>query len=373
MSNSKSAIGGAPGWAGVLDRFPDFPHEQVTFFQDPETGLKAIVAIHDTTLGPGFGGTRFYPYPDEAAALTDVLRLSRGMTLKTAVAGLPCGGAKAVIIGDPLTVKSNKLLETYGRFVHSLGGRYVTAGDVGTSADDLDVIGRTTSYVLGRNAFAGGYGDSGAMTALGTFHALRAGAEVAWGTAVLTGRTVGVEGMGKVGYNLIELLLGAGAGVLAADVSEAACDRVAQDFPAVTIVDRVVDQRVDVYAPCALGATLTSESVATIQAALICGAANNQFATASVERELADRGIICVPDFVASAGGVTLGSNEYRQLPIEAVPAQVEKIYDTVIEVLAIARRNDILPGTAAETVAWTRIQRARRHPRPGYLPTGLC
>lgn len=368
MNTFNSAVVTTPSAAGVWDRFPDFPHEQVSFFQDPETGLKAIVAIHDTTLGPGFGGTRFYPYPDEAAALTDVLRLSRGMTYKTAVAGLPCGGAKAVIIGDPLTAKSEQLLETYGRFIQSLGGRYVTAGDVGTSADDLDVIGRTTSYVLGRNATAGGYGDSGAMTALGAFHALRAGAEAAFGTSLLFGRTIGVEGMGKVGYGLIQLLLHAGAEVVAADVSAPARNRVAHDFPEVKIVDRVIDQQVDIYAPCALGATLTSQSVATIRAVVICGAANNQLATNSVERELADRGIIWVPDFVASAGGVTLGSSEYLRLPIEDVPAQVEKIYATAVEILSISRRDDVLPGTAAEMLARTRIRRARRHPAPGYL-----
>ncbi len=369
MTPSDSAVGAVSPLAGVLDRFPELPHEQVTFFQDPETGLKAIVAIHDTTLGPGFGGTRFYPYPDEATALTDVLRLSRGMTYKTAMAGLPCGGAKAVIIGDPLALKTDQLLETYGRFIQSLGGRYVTAGDVGTSADDLDVIGRTTKYVLGRNASAGGYGDSGAMTALGAFHALRAGAEAGFGTSVLTGRIVGVEGMGKVGYNLIELLLDAGAEVVASDVSAPARDRVARAFPMVTIADRVIDQNVDIYAPCALGATLTSESVAAIKAAVVCGAANNQLASPSVERELAGRRIIWVPDFVASAGGVILGSYEFRRLPIGAVVAQVEKIYDTAVEVLSISRRDDLLPGVAAETVARTRIQRGKRLPRPGYLP----
>lgn len=367
MSTSSFDVGAEPASAGVLDRFPEFPHEQVCFFQDPESGLRAIVAIHDTTLGPGFGGTRFSPYQDEAAALTDVLRLSRGMTYKTAVAGLPCGGAKAVIIGDPFILKSDRLLETYGRFIHSLGGRYVTAGDVGTSADDLDVIGRTTTYVLGRTASAGGYGDSGAMTALGAFHALRAGAEAGFGTEGLVGRTVGVEGLGKVGHGLVHLLLGAGVTVYAADVSAVARDRTAHDFPSVAVLDRVIDQNVDIYAPCALGATLTSESVATMKASVVCGAANNQLETASVEQEMADRGIVWVPDFVASAGGVTLGSSEYRRLPIEGVPAQVEKIYDTVTEILSTSRRDGVLPGAAAEALAMTRIDRARRHPRPGW------
>lgn len=341
----------------VLDRFPEFPHEQVTFVRDPDTGLRAIVAIHDTSLGPAFGGTRFHPYPTEAAALTDVLRLSRGMTYKTAVAGLPCGGAKTVIIGDPSTAKTEALLEAFGRVVQGLGGRYVTAGDVGTSAEDLDVIRRTTSHVTGAT---GGFGDSGPMTALGTFHALRAGAAARWGTPDLDGRTVGVEGLGKVGYHLTRLLLDAGATVVASDVSEPARDRARRDLPAVVLADRVIDAAVDVYAPCALGAGLSVASVPTIRAAVVCGAANNQLATPEAAQALADRDILWVPDFVASAGGVTTGFHEYRRLPPDDVPARLARIYETTTEVLTLARERNILPGTAAESVAHERIRQAR-------------
>ncbi|MGC5029731.1 Glu/Leu/Phe/Val family dehydrogenase [Micromonospora sp. DT229] len=355
--------------APVLGRFPDFPHEQVTFCQDPETGLRAIIAIHDSTLGPAVGGTRMHPYATEAEALTDVLRLSRGMTYKNAVAGLPCGGGKAVIIGDPDTVKSEALLETYGRFVQSLGGRYVTAGDVGISAADLDVIGRGTDHVLGRTTTAGGYGDSGPMTAYGAFQALRAAAAVRWGTADLAGRTVGVEGLGKVGYELARLLAEAGARVTAADLSATARERARRDLPAVLLAERVIDAPVDIYAPCALGGALTSDSVPTIRAAVICGAANNQLATPEVEEQLAERDVLWVPDFVASAGGVTTGSAEYRRIPLEEVPAQVSKIFDTVSEVLDLARRQGILPGAAAEDLAHTRIRQARTGLKPGYLP----
>jgi valine dehydrogenase (NAD+) len=354
----------------VLDRFPDFPHEQITFFQDADTGLRAIVAIHDSTLGPAFGGTRFYPYASEAAALTDVLRLSRGMTYKNAVAGLPCGGAKAVIIGDPSVLRTERLLETYGRFVQSLGGRYVTAGDVGTSADDLDIIGRTTDHVLGRTVAAGGYGDSGPMTALGAFHALRAGAAARWGTPDLSTRTVGVEGLGKVGYELTRLLVEAGAKVSAADISEAARQRVQRHLPMVVLVDSVIDAPVDIYAPCALGATLTHGAIPAIRAAVVCGAANNQLATPDAEQQLADRHITWVPDFVASAGGVTTGWHEHRKLPLDQVPAQVMKIFDTTTEVLALSCRERILPGAAAESIAHARIHQARNGLKPGYLPT---
>ncbi|MEU4424715.1 Glu/Leu/Phe/Val dehydrogenase dimerization domain-containing protein [Actinoplanes sp. NPDC024001] len=330
-------------------------HEQVTSFQDVETGLRAIVAIHDSTLGPGFGGTRFHPYAGAAAALADVLRLSRGMTLKTAMADLPCGGAKAVIIGDPRTLRSEPLLESYGRFVQSLGGRYVTAGDVGVSAEDLDVIGRTTEFVVGRTVAAGGYGDSGPMTALGVLHAIRAAAATRWGSADLTGCAVGVEGLGKVGFELARLLLAAGAKVTAAEISTPA-----RELPGVVLTDRVLDAPVDVYAPCALGATLTADSVPRIRASIVCGAANNQLATADVERLLADRDVIWVPDFVASAGGVTMGSYEFRRLPVEDVPARVARIFDTTAEVLALSRDRGLLPGAAAESIARARINRRR-------------
>lgn len=355
--------------ATVLNRFPDFPHEQVSFFHDPNTGLRAIVAIHDTTLGPAFGGTRFYPYSNEATALTDVLRLSKGMTYKNAIAGLPCGGAKAVIIGEPSATKSDALLEAYGRFVQSLGGRFVTAGDVGMSAADLDIVGRSTDFVLGRTVAAGGYGDSGPMTAYGAFQALRAGAATRWGTSDLTARSVGVEGLGKVGYELTRLLVQAGAEVVAADPSVSARERVRRDLPGVRFADRVLDASVDIYAPCALGATLTRESVPTVKAAVICGAANNQLATPEVEQQLADRQIIWVPDIVASAGGVTTGSFEYRRLPLGDVPAQVAKIFETTSAVLALSRERRLLPGAAAESIALARIHQNRDGHKPGLIP----
>ena len=364
-TTAQKHLSGVINGANVFDRFADMPHEEVVFCQDRDSGLRAIIAVHDTTLGPAFGGTRFYPYPDEAAALTDVLRLSRGMTYKTAAVGLPCGGGKAVIIGDPTTVKTDRLLETYGRFIQSLGGRYVTAGDVGTSSDDLDVIGRSTDYVLGRNASAGGYGDSGPMTALGAFSAIRAGAHHLWGTDELTGRSIGVEGAGKVGYNLVKLLVPTGARITVADVAPESRARISREFPQVTVVERVID----LYAPCALGATLSIESIPSLQASLVCGAANNQLATPAAGQLLADRGITWVPDYVASAGGVTLGSSEYRKLPIEDVPEQVRRIFDAVAEILTLAAQQNILPGAAADALALARIDSARGKLKPGYLP----
>ncbi|MFD4367733.1 Glu/Leu/Phe/Val dehydrogenase [Rhodococcus sp. NPDC058521] len=351
------------GVFGRKDLPDDWAHEQVTYFQDPETGLRAIVAIHDTTLGPALGGTRFYPYEDESVALTDVLRLSQGMTYKSAVAGLPLGGGKAVILGDPATMKTQALLEAYGRFVQTLGGRYITAGDVGTNSDDLDVIGRVTEHVVGRNVAAGGSGDSAPMTALGVFQAMRAGARAVWGVPSLAGRTVGVEGVGKVGYQLIDLLIADGASVVAGDVNSSALERVVHDFRGVRTTGSIIDLDVDIYAPCAMGAILTGGAVVDIRAKLICGAANNQLAHPAVERQLADRGITWVPDYVANGGGIIQVAGERESAAMDQVRARVEKIFDTTVEVLDTAKREGMLAGAAADTVAEARISssRARR------------
>ncbi|WP_016931895.1 Glu/Leu/Phe/Val dehydrogenase dimerization domain-containing protein, partial [Rhodococcus sp. R1101] len=262
--------GSASGVFGRSRRLTDRPHEQVVFHQDAETGLRAIVAIHSTALGPALGGTRFYPYADEATALEDVLRLSWGMTYKAAVSGVDLGGGKAVIIGDPKTDKNDELLAAYGRFVESLGGRYITAADVGTRAEDLDVVGRHTAHAVGRTVAAGGSGDSSPLTALGVFQAMRAGARTVWGETTLAGRTVGVEGLGKVGYELVKLLVADGAEVIVSDVNPAAVARVLDEFPA-QVADSVVASSAEVYAPCALGGTLTPSTASLLDARLVCG------------------------------------------------------------------------------------------------------
>ncbi|MDX5455965.1 MAG: valine dehydrogenase [Rhodococcus sp. (in: high G+C Gram-positive bacteria)] len=347
--------------AGVFDRsrrLSNRPHEQVVFCQDAATGLRAIVAIHSTALGPALGGTRFYPYADEATALEDVLRLSWGMTYKAAVAGVNLGGGKAVILGDPVTDKSDALLAAYGRFVESLGGRYVTAADVGTAAGDLDVVGRHTRHAVGRTTAAGGSGDSSPLTALGVFRAMRAGAEHVWGTASLDGRTVGVEGLGKVGYELVRLLVADGADVMVADVNPGAVARVAADFP-VRIASSVVDAPVDVYAPCALGGTLTTSTGSALGARLVCGAANNQLARPEVEDLLRDRGITWVPDYVANAGGLIQVAGEVDGSDPSVVRSRVDAIFDRTAEIFAMSRTLGIGPGAAANRLAEQRIDAA--------------
>ena len=335
-------------------------HEQVVFCHDRATGLQAIIAIHDTTLGPALGGTRIYPYPSEAAALTDVLRLSQGMTSKSAAAGMALGGGKAVIIGDPHTVKTRELLLAYGRFVDTLGGRYVTAADIGSTADDLDVIAEVTPYVVGKNK--GGTGDSGFSTAYGVFCAMRAAAEHRYGPDGLAGRSVGVEGVGKVGARLVPLLADAGVSkILVSDLDAEALDRVTSTLPDLLVVPSVLTEDIDVYAPCAMGATLTPESVRDLRATIVCGGANNQLATADVAEEIEKQGLLWVPDYVANAGGVVQVGGEYYGLPAEEVSAKVAHIYDTTREILTKAEDLGITTAAAADAVVAMRINSARR------------
>ncbi|MEV6771961.1 Glu/Leu/Phe/Val dehydrogenase dimerization domain-containing protein [Nocardia sp. NPDC051030] len=345
--------------AGVFGRSHELSaraHEQVMFCEDEKSGLKAIIAIHSTTLGPALGGTRFYPYADEAAALQDALRLSWGMTYKAAASGVDLGGGKAVIIGDPAVAKTEELLAAYARFVETLGGRYITAGDVGTNTDDLDVIGKHTRHVMGRSIAAGGSGDSARLTALGVFNAMRAGAESVWGTASLANRTVGVEGVGKVGRELTALLLADGAEVCVTDVNDAALQSLSKANPGVRVLSSVATAPVDVYAPCALGGTLTAATAEVIEAKLICGAANNQLANPFVEQALTERGITWVPDFVANAGGLIQVAGELRSAAPAEVEADVHGIFDRCRDIITAAKAEGIGTGAAANRFAERRL-----------------
>ena len=354
---------------GVFDRYDELSaadHEQVVFCRDSASGLRAIISIHDTTLGPALGGTRFYPYTSESEALTDGLRLAQGMTFKAAAAGMPLGGGKAVIIGDPARDKTPELLRAYGRFIERLGGTYVTAADVGTTSEDLDVIGQTTRHVVGRTVEAGGSGDSGLSTATGVFHAMVAAATHLWGPGSLAERTVGVEGAGKVGLHLVGLLLEHGAAVQVAEPAPGAVDRLRSRFgSAVQVVDSVLDAAVDVYAPCALGATLDRKSIESLQATVVCGAANNQLATSDVDLSLAARGVTWVPDYVANAGGLIQVGGELQQRTPEQVLDDVRRIGDTTREVLLEATAQQIGTGAAPDRVVRARLAAARRSERP--------
>ena len=310
------ATASASGPAGLeATASPSVPagHEQVVFCQDPQTGLRAIVAIYSTALGPALGGTRFFPYPSEDAALSDVLNLSRAMAYKNALADLDLGGGKAVIIGDPAKLKTEALLRAYGRFVESLGGRYLTACDIGTFSEDMDIVARECRYVTGRTVLNGGGGDSSILTAIGVFHGMRAAAEHTWGSDSLEGRLVGVEGVGKVGHRLVGHLIEAGARVAVCDVNPAAVQRVQAAHPGVQAVRgqaELLTLPLDIYSPCAMGGALTDESVAMLPARIICGGANNQLAHAGLEKVLADRGTFYAPDYLVNAGGVIQVADE---------------------------------------------------------------
>jgi valine dehydrogenase (NAD+) len=334
-------------------------HEQVVYCQDAQSGLRAIIAIYSTALGPALGGTRFYPYPDEGSALADVLNLSRAMAYKNALAGLDLGGGKAVIVGDPDRVKSESLLRAYGRFVESLNGRYITACDIGTYSEDMDIVARETSHVTGRTVPNGGAGDSSVLTALGVFAGMRACAEHVWGSTSLAGKTVGVEGVGKVGHRLVDSLISDGARVVIFDTSPAAISRIRAEHPEVTVTSSREDllaSRLDVYSPCALGGAVDDGAVEVLDARIICGGANNQLAHPGVEKVLADRGIVYAPDYLVNAGGVIQVADELKGFNFERARARAEQIFETTRQILAAADRDGIPPAVAADRLAERRI-----------------
>lgn len=343
-------------------------HEQVVFGQDEQSGLRCIVAIYSTALGPGLGGTRFYPFASDDAALADVLALSKAMAYKNAMAGLAHGGAKAVIIGDPATSKTPALLRAYGRLVQSLSGRYITACDIGTYVADMDVVAKTCQFVTGRSESAGGAGDSSVLTAFGVYRAMLAAAADRWSADNLAGRRVGVVGIGKVGRHLIGLVTAGGASVVATDVDAVAIDWVRANHPAVEIadsVDAVVATELDILAPCAMGGTITDANVDAVGAAIVCGAANNQLAHEGLDERLMARDVLYCPDYVVNSGGVIQVSDELLGFDFARAKAKTARIFDTTREVLALARAEGVTPTNAADRLAEQRIAAAAA--RRGY------
>jgi valine dehydrogenase (NAD+) len=336
--------------------------EQVAFCHDKATGLRAIIAIYSTALGPALGGTRFYPYESDELALQDVLRLSRAMAYKNAISGLDHGGGKAVIIGDPASDKNEALLRAYGRFVESLGGRYVTAADVGTHVADMDIVGKETSFATGRSEANGGAGDSSVLTAYGVFQGMRASAEHVWGTPSLAGRTVGIAGVGKVGRLLTALLLQDGARVVVSDVDGSAIRAVREKHPGIEVAAdtaALVRSQLDVYAPCALGGALDAATVEVLSAKVVCGAANNQLATEGAlgtAQGLMARGITYAPDFLVNAGGVIQVSDELHGFDFARAKERTKGIFHTTASVLGVAADKGISPAVAADQIAEERM-----------------
>ncbi|MEE4544727.1 Glu/Leu/Phe/Val dehydrogenase dimerization domain-containing protein [Streptomyces sp. V4-01] len=357
------------GVLATLFRSEQGGHEQVVLCQDRASGLKAVIALHSTALGPALGGTRFHAYASDEEAVQDALDLARGMSYKNALAGLDLGGGKAVIIGDPDTLKSEQLLLAYGRFVASLGGRYVTACDVGTYVADMDVVARENRWTTGRSPEQGGAGDSSVLTAFGVFQGMRAAARASWGEPTLRGRRVGVAGVGKVGHHLVEHLVEDGAEVVVTDVRADAVSRITSRHPQVTAVENaevLVRSPLDVYAPCALGHALDDATVAALTARVVCGAANNQLAHPGVEKDLADRGVLYAPDYVVNAGGVIQVADELAGFDFDRAKAKATRIYDTTLAIFERAATDGVPPAVAADRLAEQRM--ADRTPASEWL-----
>ena len=369
MTVADTTVASTPTTADAGALLATAEHEQVVSCVDRESGLRAIIAIHDTSLGPALGGTRFFPYASYAQALEDVLRLSRGMSYKNAVAGLPHGGGKAVIIGDPARDKTPELLRAYGRFVQTLGGRYVTACDVGTFVADLDIVGETTAFATGRSLERGGCGDSSVLTAYGVFQGMRAAAEHVWGTPSVAGRRVGISGVGKVGRQLAQHVLEDGGSVVVADVDPAALDRLRAEHPEIEVArgtEELVALELDVFAPCALGGALDSVTVEALTARIVCGGANNQLVTegpGGTADRLAERGVLYCPDFLVNAGGVIQVSDELHGFDMERARRKASAIFDHTLEVLRSADELGVTPAAAADHVAEERMARGGRTP----------
>ncbi|MGE4347721.1 MAG: Glu/Leu/Phe/Val dehydrogenase dimerization domain-containing protein [Flavobacteriaceae bacterium] len=333
-------------------------HEQIVFCHDKDTGLKAIIGIHNTVLGPALGGTRMWKYNNEWEALNDVLRLSRGMTYKSAISGLNLGGGKAVIIGDSKTDKTPEMIKRFGEFVHSLSGKYITAEDVGTTTPDMDLIRDITPHVTGISESKGGSGNPSPITGFGVYMGLKAAAKFQFGTDNLEGKKIMVQGIGHVGETLVSYLTKEGAIVQIADINEEKLKEVANKYGAsIYRGDDLYSEEIDIYAPCALGATINDQTVNKIKAKVIAGAANNQLANEIVHGQiLKDRGIVYAPDFLINAGGIINVYGEIVGYGKEEALKRTENIYNTTLQTLNFAKENDITTHLAAFQVAQQRI-----------------
>ncbi len=329
-------------------------HEQVVFCNDKDTGLKAIIGIHNTVLGPALGGTRMWQYANEWEALNDVLRLSRGMTFKAAITGLNLGGGKAVIIGDAKTQKTPELMKRFGEFVHSLSGRYITAEDVGMETADMDLVREVTPYVTGISEDKGGAGNPSPITAFGVFMGMKAAAKYKFGTDILEDKKVLVQGIGHVGESLVENLVNEGASVIIDDINEERLEEVSNKY-GVSIYrgNDIYSEDIDIYSPCALGATVNDDTIYKIKAQVIAGAANNQLANEDIHgRILKERGIVYAPDFLINAGGIINVYAELEGYDKQEIVRKTENIYNTTLEILEKSGLNGITTNHAALKIA---------------------
>lgn len=348
-----------------------YDYEQVVICQDQSSGLKAIIAIHDTTLGPALGGTRMWTYASEEAAIEDALRLARGMTYKNAAAGLNLGGGKTVIMGDPFKDKNEEMFRALGRFIQGLNGRYITAEDVGTTVADMDLIHEETNYVTGISPAFGSSGNPSPVTAYGVYVGMKAAAKEAFGSDCLEGKKVAVQGLGNVAYTLCKYLHDDGAQLIVTDINEGAVKRVVEEFGA-TAVDpaEIYAQDVDIFAPCALGAIINDQTIPQLKAKVIAGSANNQLQESQHGQVLHELGIVYAPDYVINAGGVINVADELYGYNRERAMKRVEGIYDSITKVIEISKRDGIPTYLAANRLAEERIERISKS-RNTFLQNG--
>lgn len=355
----------------LFSHMEKYDYEQVVVCQDKLSGLKAIIAIHDTTLGPALGGTRMWMYETEEDAFEDALRLAKGMTYKNAAAGLNLGGGKTVIIGDPRKDKNEEMFRAFGRYIQGLNGRYITAEDVGTTVQDMDIIHEETDYVTGISPAFGSSGNPSPVTAYGVYVGMKAAAKEAFGTDDLAGKTVAVQGVGNVAYHLCKHLHEEGASLIVTDINKESVQRAVVDFGAKAVdVNDIYAVDCDIFAPCALGAIINDHTIPQLKAKVIAGAANNQLKEERHGNLIHEMGIAYAPDYVINAGGVINVADELNGYNRERALKKVEGIYQNVAKVFDISKRDQIPTFLAADRMAEERIERMSKS-RSQFLQNG--
>jgi leucine dehydrogenase len=343
----------------LFGQMTEHGHEQVVLCHEPSCGYKGIIAIHDTTLGPALGGTRFWNYASDNEAIVDALRLSRGMTYKASVAGLNLGGGKSVIIGDPKTTRREAIFRAHGRFIESLGGRYITAEDVGTTVTDMDYVHMETQHVTG---LPGTSGDPSPVTAFGTYRGMKAAAQTKLGSDSLRGKRISVQGLGSVGYYLCRHLAGEKAQLVVTDIDEERVNLVVQEFGAEPVApDDIYEVDADIYAPCALGATINDETIPKLRVKIVAGAANNVLAEPRHGEILHESGILYAPDYVINAGGLINVYGELKGWSAEQAMRKAGEIYSTLLRLFELSEEEGIPTYRAADRIAERRIHEVGR------------
>ncbi|MFQ6027088.1 MAG: Glu/Leu/Phe/Val dehydrogenase dimerization domain-containing protein [Dehalococcoidia bacterium] len=345
----------------IFEYMERYNYEQVTVYTDPETGLKAIISVHDTTLGPSCGGTRIWPYATEEEAILDALRLSRAMTYKSAAADLPLGGGKAVIIADSHTQKTEAMMRSFGRFVDTLGGRYITTTDVGTTGRDLEYMHQETRHVVGLPISMGGSGDTSIMTGLGIYMGMKACAQEVWGSDSLSGKKVAMQGFGKVGFHTAHHLLKENAKLVVTDVYESALEKARDMGLKVVAPDEIYDVSSDIFSPNALGGVINPDTIPRLKCRIVAGGANNQLLSEADGEELHRRGILYAPDYVVNAGGIINVESEIgASYSVDRAREKTERIYEIMERVIGISKREEIPTALAADRMAEERLTSVR-------------